>query len=198
VFEPLFAHRAFCARLIFLRAAADRVRRFRAGLLPVRLPRAANAAPKRFTSPCASVCAFFNCWTTPDRFAMKFPLGRELYRTIGGPTLLDLAGSKKKCRQDSRCAGGGPCGPWIDEFYYSSAPYRLTTTLDKFLRRLTDIEEEFIFMKEDLKRVKAMIRQTGRRFRLEIPSLKHKNRQPMVFFVFLKAHCFFPKLFHQT
>jgi hypothetical protein len=35
----------------------------------------------------------------------------------------------------------------------------LTKTLDKFLKRLTDIEEEFIFMKEDLKRVKAVIRE---------------------------------------
>ena len=35
----------------------------------------------------------------------------------------------------------------------------LTKTLDKFLKRLTDIEEEFTFMKEDLKRVKAVIRE---------------------------------------
>jgi hypothetical protein len=35
----------------------------------------------------------------------------------------------------------------------------LTKTLDRFLKRLTDIEEEFIFMKEDLKRVKAVIRE---------------------------------------
>jgi hypothetical protein len=35
----------------------------------------------------------------------------------------------------------------------------LTKTLDKFLKRLTDFEEEFIFMKEDLKRVKAVIRE---------------------------------------
>ncbi|MGA8763938.1 MAG: hypothetical protein WB562_13815, partial [Candidatus Sulfotelmatobacter sp.] len=60
VFEPLFAHRAFCARLIFLRAAADKVRRFRTRVLPVRLPRAANAAPRRFTSPSALACSFFN------------------------------------------------------------------------------------------------------------------------------------------
>jgi hypothetical protein len=73
-----------CARLIFLRAAADKVRSFRVALLPVRLPRAANAAPKRFTSPCASACAFLNCWTTPDRFAMKFPLAWDCIRTNGG------------------------------------------------------------------------------------------------------------------
>ena len=35
----------------------------------------------------------------------------------------------------------------------------LTKTIDKFLKRLTDIEEEFIFMKEDLKRVKAVLRE---------------------------------------
>jgi hypothetical protein len=83
VFELLFAHRAFCARLIFLRAAADRVRRF-PGILPVRFPRAADAAPKRFTSPSALARALFNCWTTPDRFAMKFSPGRGLYRDNPG------------------------------------------------------------------------------------------------------------------
>jgi DNA gyrase/topoisomerase IV subunit A len=35
----------------------------------------------------------------------------------------------------------------------------LTTTLDKFLKRVTDIEDEFTFMKEDLKRVKAVLRE---------------------------------------
>ncbi len=35
----------------------------------------------------------------------------------------------------------------------------LTKTIDKFLKRLTDIEEEFTFMKEDLKRVKAVLRE---------------------------------------
>jgi len=35
---------------------------------------------------------------------------------------------------------------------------QLTATLDKFLKRLTDLEEEFKFLKEDLKRVKAVIR----------------------------------------
>jgi len=35
---------------------------------------------------------------------------------------------------------------------------QLTTTLDKILKRLTDFEEEFKFLKEDLKRVKAVIR----------------------------------------
>ncbi len=35
----------------------------------------------------------------------------------------------------------------------------LTRTLDKFLKRLSDIEEEFTFMKEDLKRVKAVLRE---------------------------------------
>ena len=35
----------------------------------------------------------------------------------------------------------------------------LTKTLDKFLKRLSDNEEEFVFMKEDLKRVKAVLRE---------------------------------------
>ena len=34
-----------------------------------------------------------------------------------------------------------------------------TTTLDKFLKRFTDIEEEFVFMKDDPKRVKAVLRE---------------------------------------
>ena len=41
---------------------------------------------------------------------------------------------------------------WFEEFN------QLTTTLDKFLKRLTDFAEEFKFLKEDLKRVKAVIR----------------------------------------
>ena len=35
----------------------------------------------------------------------------------------------------------------------------LTKTLDKFLKRVSDIEEEFIFMKADLNRVKAVLRE---------------------------------------
>jgi len=35
----------------------------------------------------------------------------------------------------------------------------LTKTLDRFLKRLSDIEEEFIFMKADLNRVKAVLRE---------------------------------------
>jgi hypothetical protein len=31
--------------------------------------------------------------------------------------------------------------------------------IDKFLKRISDIEEEFVFMKEDLKRVKAVLRE---------------------------------------
>jgi len=41
---------------------------------------------------------------------------------------------------------------WLEKFN------QLTTTLDKILKRLTDFEEEFKFLKEDLKRVKAVIR----------------------------------------
>ncbi len=36
---------------------------------------------------------------------------------------------------------------------------RLLRTLDSFLKRVTDMEEEFTFMKEDLKRVKAILRE---------------------------------------
>ena len=35
----------------------------------------------------------------------------------------------------------------------------MTKTLDKFLKRLLDIEEEFTFMKADLNRVKAVLRE---------------------------------------
>ena len=36
---------------------------------------------------------------------------------------------------------------------------RLTTTLDKFLKRLTDMEEEFEMMKADINRMKKVIRE---------------------------------------
>jgi len=36
---------------------------------------------------------------------------------------------------------------------------RLTTTLDKFLKRMTDLEEEFIIMKADVRRVKTVLRE---------------------------------------
>ncbi|OGZ69756.1 MAG: hypothetical protein A3D44_04405 [Candidatus Staskawiczbacteria bacterium RIFCSPHIGHO2_02_FULL_42_22] len=35
----------------------------------------------------------------------------------------------------------------------------LTTTLDKFLKRMTDMEEEFTIMKNDLKKMKKVIRE---------------------------------------
>jgi len=35
----------------------------------------------------------------------------------------------------------------------------LTKTLDKFLKRLSDIEEEFTFMEADLNRGKAVLRE---------------------------------------
>ncbi len=35
---------------------------------------------------------------------------------------------------------------------------RLANTLDKFLKKLTDIEDEFIFMKADVKRIKAILK----------------------------------------
>jgi HAMP domain-containing protein len=36
---------------------------------------------------------------------------------------------------------------------------RLTTTLDKFLKKLTDIEDEFEIMKADINRMKKVIRE---------------------------------------
>ncbi len=36
---------------------------------------------------------------------------------------------------------------------------RLLRTLNKFLKRITDLEGEFTFLKEDLKRVKAVLRE---------------------------------------
>ena len=35
----------------------------------------------------------------------------------------------------------------------------LTTTLEKFLQRMTDMEEEFVFMKHDVDRIKAVLRE---------------------------------------
>ena len=35
----------------------------------------------------------------------------------------------------------------------------LTNTLDRFLKRLTDTEEEFVFMKHDVNRIKAVLRE---------------------------------------
>lgn len=42
---------------------------------------------------------------------------------------------------------------WLEKFN------QLTTTLDKFLRRLLDLEDELTFLKKDLNRVKAVIRE---------------------------------------
>ena len=66
------AHRFFCARLIFLRAEADNVRRpFSLGW-----PRAESAAVNRWTSCCALFSSFFKCATAPD----MFPIGSLLTR----------------------------------------------------------------------------------------------------------------------
>jgi len=35
----------------------------------------------------------------------------------------------------------------------------LTNTLEKFLQRMTDMEEEFTFMKHDVNRIKAVLRE---------------------------------------
>lgn len=36
---------------------------------------------------------------------------------------------------------------------------KLTTTLDKFLKRMTDMEDEFTIMKHDLNRVKSVLKE---------------------------------------
>ncbi len=45
------------------------------------------------------------------------------------------------------------------EFRIGQKIDRLTTTLDKFLKRLTDIEDEFEIMKADINRLKKVIRE---------------------------------------
>ena len=62
-FEPLFAHRAFCARLIFLRADADIFRRLPADLFDFELnpDNAETAASSRPNSNAALSRAAFNC-----------------------------------------------------------------------------------------------------------------------------------------
>jgi hypothetical protein len=45
------------------------------------------------------------------------------------------------------------------EEHFAKSLDELTKTLDKFLKRVTDIEEEFTFMKADLNRVKAVLRE---------------------------------------
>lgn len=45
------------------------------------------------------------------------------------------------------------------EFRINQKIDRLTTTLDKFLKRLTDIEDEFEMMKADINRMKKVIRE---------------------------------------
>jgi hypothetical protein len=67
----------------------------------------------------------------------------------------------------------------------------LTKTLDKFLKRLTDIEEEFTFMKEDLKRVQSGDPREARGFaRLntdfslrKLKKNKKRTRIPLALFV---------------
>jgi hypothetical protein len=65
-----FAHRAFCARLILRRAAADMVW---PEPLELTLPNAPRAASIRWTSFCARSRSLLNCWTTPDMFVIWNP-----------------------------------------------------------------------------------------------------------------------------
>ena len=68
-----FAHRAFCARLIFLRAEADIVRVPFGCADPVYEPTKACSAAFRADN-CFSTTSrsFFNCSTIPDRFVISF------------------------------------------------------------------------------------------------------------------------------
>ena len=45
------------------------------------------------------------------------------------------------------------------EFRINQKIDKLTTTLDKFLKRLTDAEDEFAIMKADINRMKKIIRE---------------------------------------
>jgi hypothetical protein len=65
-----FAQRAFCAKLIFLRPAADMVRDVP---LELTLPSAASASSIRWSCFCACSRSFFNCWTTTDIWFMWDP-----------------------------------------------------------------------------------------------------------------------------
>lgn len=42
---------------------------------------------------------------------------------------------------------------------FNEALNKLTNTIDKLLKKTTDLEEEFVFMKNDLNRVKAVLRE---------------------------------------
>ena len=60
----------------------------------------------------------------------------------------------------------------------------LTKTLDKFLKRMTDLEEEFTFMKEDLKRVKACsARETWCFLGLGLSNVNQRATIPVAFFI---------------
>jgi len=45
------------------------------------------------------------------------------------------------------------------ENFFRKELSRLTNTLDHFLKRLTDTEEEFVFMKHDVNSIKAVLRE---------------------------------------
>jgi hypothetical protein len=64
-----FAHRAFCARLIARRPAADMVRDAPFELLPS----AASASFMRWSWFCSCTRSFFSCWTTTDMCFIETP-----------------------------------------------------------------------------------------------------------------------------
>jgi hypothetical protein len=47
----------------------------------------------------------------------------------------------------------------VESTFFFGKPDSLTNTLDHFLKRLTDTEEEFVFMKHDVNRIKAVLRE---------------------------------------
>ena len=67
------AHRFFCARLMRLRASADRMR----PPFECEFPKAASAALNRWTSCRALFSSFFKCPTAPDRFPIGSPSARN-------------------------------------------------------------------------------------------------------------------------
>ena len=73
--RPLFtlAHRAFWAAAILALPAADILRRVPVGL-PYAAPNAVSAAATPRISLVNRSCSFLNCWTTPARLAIEFPL----------------------------------------------------------------------------------------------------------------------------
>lgn len=70
---------------------------------------------------------------------------KEIERLLSQQTVVILSAADKKLEKM--------------ELRVSQKIDRLTTTLDKFLKRLSDIEDEFDMMKADINRLKKVIRE---------------------------------------